>query len=107
MRGKVGQTTVAALVHGITPADAGKSYRLGYSNGKAEDHPRECGEKYIYWVMTADSSRITPASAGKRALADVQHVGRRDHPRECGEKARTLIVQDEPQGSPPRVRGKA
>ena len=24
----------------------------------------------------------------------------------CGEKARTLIVQNEPQGSPPRVRGK-
>ena len=24
----------------------------------------------------------------------------------CGEKARTLIVQDEPQGSPPRMRGK-
>ena len=24
----------------------------------------------------------------------------------CGEKARTLIVQDEPQGSPPHVRGK-
>ena len=30
----------------------------------------------------------------------------RDHPRVCGEKARTLIVQDEPQGSPPRMRGK-
>ena len=24
----------------------------------------------------------------------------------CGEKQRTLAVQDEPQGSPPRVRGK-
>ena len=29
-----------------------------------------------------------------------------DHPRVCGEKQRTLAVQDEPQGSPPRVRGK-
>ena len=27
-------------------------------------------------------------------------------PRVCGEKARTLIVQNEPQGSPPRMRGK-
>lgn len=27
-------------------------------------------------------------------------------PRVCGEKARTLIVQDEPQGSPPPMRGK-
>ena len=29
----------------ITPAWAGKSYRLGYLAGKAEDHPRVCGEK--------------------------------------------------------------
>ena len=29
-----------------------------------------------------------------------------DHPRVGGEKARTLIVQNEPQGSPPHGRGK-
>ena len=49
---------------------------------------------------------ITPAYAGKSSpgLSDMHANG--DHPRMCGEKARTLIVEDEPQGSPPHVRGK-
>ena len=50
---------------------------------------------------------ITPACAGKSVLFNIYQVIAEDHPRVCGEKARTLIVQDEPQGSPPRVRGKA
>ena len=50
--------------------------------------------------------RITPAYAGKRDSIPQQSSLRRDHPRVCGEKQRTLAVQDEPQGSPPRVRGK-
>ena len=50
--------------------------------------------------------RITPACAGKRSAASCCGRTMRDHPRTCGEKARTLIVQDEPQGSPPRMRGK-
>ena len=49
---------------------------------------------------------ITPAYAGKSTTIRFAKVPARDHPRVCGEKARTLIVQDEPQGSPPRVRGK-
>ena len=49
---------------------------------------------------------ITPAYAGKRASQLCAGLAPRDHPRVCGEKARTLIVQDEPQGSPPRMRGK-
>ena len=51
--------------------------------------------------------RITPACAGKRAPACCRPPYRWDHPRVCGEKQRTLAVQDEPQGSPPRMRGKA
>ena len=49
---------------------------------------------------------ITPPYAGKR------HPGCRDirrgwdHPRICGEKQRTLAVDNEPQGSPPHMRGK-
>ena len=49
---------------------------------------------------------ITPAYAGKSS-GPMQKFGMSgDHPRVCGEKQRTLAVQDEPQGSPPRVRGK-
>ena len=50
---------------------------------------------------------ITPAYAGKSQNIVVFVLFCRDHPRVCGEKQRTLAVQDEPQGSPPRMRGKA
>ena len=50
---------------------------------------------------------ITPACAGKSPHNPQHYCGQRDHPRVCGEKARTLIAWEEPQGSPPRVRGKA
>ena len=49
---------------------------------------------------------ITPACAGKSEKQVPFLPPYQDHPRVCGEKARTLIVQDEPQGSPPRMRGK-
>ena len=50
--------------------------------------------------------RITPAQAGKRSGLQGWQSPAGDHPRVGREKARTLIVQDEPQGSPPRRRGK-
>ena len=91
------------------------------------DHPRVCGEKPLQSSVNctmegspprmrgkAIQSRpdypdngITPAYAGKSPQGLRTAVHSRDHPRVCGEKARTLIVQNEPQGSPPRMRGKA
>ena len=84
------------------------------------------GEKCRSWLMVAASMgspphgrgkavdlggavpvvRITPAWAGKRSVELLLSVLSLDHPRVGREKARTLIVQDEPQGSPPRRRGK-
>ncbi len=55
---------------------------------------------------TMNSQGITPAWAGKSSSYINSQGSNRDHPRMGGEKARTLIVQDEPQGSPPRRRGK-
>lgn len=50
---------------------------------------------------------ITPTYAGKRSGRSGPIAYSQDHPRICGEKQRTLAIQDEPQGSPPRMRGKA
>ena len=59
------------------------------------------------WPESVAANGITPAYAGKSS-GPMQKFGMSgDHPRVCGEKQRTLAVQDEPQGSPPRVRGKA
>ena len=57
-------------------------------------------------LQTVHDARITPAWAGKRLAPAPTGFKSQDHPRVGGEKARTLIVQDEPQGSPPRRRGK-
>ena len=90
------------------------------------DHPRVCGEKRrglhprrgrwgspprMRGKATFPSRRpafrrITPAYAGKSYHSRYFLLVVRDHPRVCGEKARTLLIQDEPQGSPPRMRGK-
>ena len=127
MRGKA-VAIFRQLHHGrITPAYAGKSDPEKQPGAARWDHPRVCGEKkrlqptitaqpgspprmrgkgaqYLHYGLPC---RITPAYAGKSPQGLRTAVHSRDHPRVCGEKARTLIVQNEPQGSPPRMRGKA
>ena len=68
--------------------------------------PRVCGGKGHLTLAVSHMHRINPAYAGKRESRQQDHTITWDHPRVCGEKARTLIVQNEPQGSPPRMRGK-
>ena len=127
MRGKAKNATLGGGKRGITPACAGKSDALQARVQVSGDHPRVCGEKFAqdvqqdYQIGSPPRVRgkavrgrkrhsrggITPACAGKSGFLKYMTLSLRDHPRVCGEKARTLIVQDEPQGSPPRVRGKA
>ena len=127
MRGKA-VAIFRQLHHGrITPAYAGKSDPEKQPGAARWDHPRVCGEKKrLQPTITAQpgspprmrgkaiqsrpdypDNGITPAYAGKSPQGLRTAVHSRDHPRVCGEKARTLIVQNEPQGSPPRMRGKA
>ena len=85
MRGKGGRGVLIRILHGITPAHAGKSARRYVSRYSYRDHPRPCGEKiylgfYEYAdegspppmrgkallpVLTSVLNRITPAHAGK------------------------------------------
>ena len=46
MRGKVVSYGSVALLFGITPAYAGKSYYGIYDKIAKWDHPRVCGEKF-------------------------------------------------------------
>ena len=67
--------------------------------------PRMRGKGCIF-IQHDVRNGITPAYAGKRTTY-VKHLQfSRNHPRVCGEKDRTIAVQNQPQGSPPRVRGK-
>ena len=106
MRGKGRRHLGPQLLHGITPAYAGKS-RLCYVLGCfCKDHPRVCGEKKV--MRGAKDKRmgspphvrgkaqdltdrqpvcwITPACAGKRLRTLQRSSVSGDHPRMCGEK---------------------
>ena len=126
VRGKVAETGMPSAVTGITPACAGKSQSSALYVPPFKDHPRVCGEKYISLVMIRQIEGspprvrgkeflppgeravlgITPACAGKRTnfLHCFGCFG--DHPRVCGEKKPNITKPVQPQGSPPRVRGK-
>ena len=52
------------------------------------------------------ASGITPAYAGKRLEYLVNPFSSKDHPRVCGEKNIVRKASFDPQGSPPRMRGK-
>ena len=126
VRGKESNAKTGQKARRITPACAGKRATPSKNPHPGGDHPRVCGEKYtcaavracrlgspprVRGKVSVDEVNvfhggITPACAGKRRGALCTHSCAQDHPRVCGEKARTLIEQNEPQGSPPRVRGK-
>ena len=111
----------------ITPAYAGKSQGRAFGASRPRDHPRVCGEEHplrgccysrqgspprmrgrgVAFGNTRITPGITPAYAGKSYVAIARLLPCWDHPRVCGEEQRTLAVQDEPQGSPPRMRGRA
>ena len=126
MRGKVDQLLQTNSRSGITPAHAGKRITQKTQTRTHWDHPRTCGEKYIFPIIPVafggspphmrgkggtavgrtDSNGITPAHAGKRERMNRKWKTARDHPRTCGEKAPCPHVKKEPQGSPPHMRGK-
>ena len=48
---------------------------------------------------------ITPALAGTTQKGKVATLALGDHPRACGDYNITLILESDPKGSPPRLRG--
>ena len=67
MRGKAAPVIDRLLLPRITPAYAGKSFHKCHRIIKSGDHPRLCGEKFIFTVNVTLYSGITPAYAGKRS----------------------------------------
>ena len=110
----------------ITPARAGKTKRQAARRSRTSDHPRACGENSSNYSPLYSPSgspprvrgklglgglrraahRITPARAGKTKKPRSAPWQRPDHPRACGENRLSRRNPRNPQGSPPRVRGK-
>ena len=107
MRGKRSKSILHPFTSWITPADAGKTTRIGFRQYRATDHPRGCGENISkdLQVLHKPGSpprmrgkrfaicdlfsplRITPADAGKTFLPLGRSRIFQDHPRGCGENA--------------------
>ena len=107
MRGKVDLFNAGMCLIRITPAYAGKSFRLWKKQPILRDHPRLCGEKWVSGFSLTSKYRITPAYAGKRTVSPFSFTCFWDHPRLCGEKAWFAAFQACFLGSPPPMRGKA
>ena len=86
MRGKVFWSICNNLLNGITPAYAGKSIATLARKSLTGDHPRLCGEKKLFPVVSVRRDRITPAYAGKSFPQNRINIIVEDHPRLCGEK---------------------
>ena len=127
MRGKGSVPCFPALLYGITPAYAGKSWARTRAFPSCWDHPRLCGEKSagIAYSCRAVGSPppmrgkgvvvpaqihdvgITPAYVGKSTAAVRPPRRRRDHPRLCGEKRRCLGAFQSLLGITPAYAGKS
>ena len=126
MRGKLNCRVTSSTRIRITPADAGKTKLSLPVDIVYKDHPRGCGENE---PCGSDNQRhagspprmrgkrpsastqifrrgITPADAGKTRFQEAFFSAAWDHPRGCGENHFFYNPFQQPQGSPPQVRGK-
>ena len=107
MRGKQQVVKAANDNARITPAHAGKTYRVNTQRFWIEDHPRACGENPAFWLsimsrvgspprmrgklrkrtLIMKSCGITPAHAGKTRKNGQTYYNVEDHPRACGENS--------------------
>ena len=65
VRGKERNESIFQHRRGITPARAGKSYRLTYNRACYRDHPRACGEKQKTGFLMRTFQGSPPRVRGK------------------------------------------
>ena len=125
VRGEGNSLRPQPIWEGIIPAGAGRSNSMNKKAATTGDHPRGCGEKWVYlmaWLVPSgssprvrgealrftqrrNSSGIIPAGAGRSSSRVYGGVKRGDHPRGCGEKPIDIQISNLREGSSPRVRG--
>ncbi len=69
------------------------------------DHPRVCGEHYVYFSVERRDSRIIPACAGEHTRYWAELPPCPGSSRVCGEHGASTITPPAVLGSSPRVRG--
>ena len=88
VRGKEWYLQGESPAPGITPAYAGKSSRPCRRKSKIRDHPRVCGEKWLFHEEKPHYKGSPPRMRGKASGWQAVRSRPRDHPRVCGEKGK-------------------
>ena len=65
VRGKLTEQQVGHMIHGITPAGAGKTHQQQRVQHQRRDHPRRCGENCHIFVTFAIIKGSPPQVRGK------------------------------------------
>ena len=107
MRGKGSKVKDITSIGRITPAHAGKSYRMHRRSHRSDGSPPHMRGKVSIAIVDETKDRITPAHAGKSSARSQCVRPRSDHPRTCGEKLISGATFGIKTGSPPHMRGKA
>ena len=106
MRGKVYAVFAVLSPTGITPAYAGKSWKISIYAPDEWDHPRLCGEKiYTYRKSTGRQGSPPPmrGKVGNRLKSNFIHG---ITPAYAGKSPKGYAKAADQQGSPPPMRGK-
>ena len=106
MRGK--EKYSATKKHGprITPAYAGKSYKVMGNGSCSQDHPRVCGEKFSGARLCNRCMGSPPRMRGKAFLRQRRKFAVGITPAYAGKRGTPQRMQRRNTGSPPRMRGK-
>ena len=106
MRGKACVLINLLVKSGITPAYAGKSFRLIIIDNSRRDHPRLCGEKPTHSGSIRPCAGSPPPMRGKGLGCGVGLLWGSITPAYAGKSPKHCNMQVHILGSPPPMRGK-
>ena len=126
MRGRPHDRPLRQRVRGNTPADAGTTTTGICGRCGSWEHPRGCGDdavasprsagvegtpprmrgRHVPGLVADEHERNTPADAGTTGPCRPPRRRRSEHPRGCGDDHIYLTIWNDPDGTPPRMRGR-
>ena len=106
MRGKHETELARHDRHGITPADAGKTFFVCRTTVLHEDHPRGCGENSALVTIVMLLLGSPPRMRGKQLRFGLWCPATRITPADAGKTIYDAFLLRVGRGSPPRMRGK-
>ena len=106
MRGKLNLSTPNSAVFGNIPAYAGKTGFFISQPDTLKEHPRVCGENFIFSAIVPKAEGTSPRMRGKRSIDYIDAVVLRNIPAYAGKTTFLEAASVLYDGTSPRMRGK-